>query len=205
MKILHYRVGPIQTNCYLLLDEQTNTAALVDPGEDAQRLADAVRENGAELRAILLTHGHYDHTTAVPALHAMFPAAKIYIHRDEAKGSRLFPLAPDMEGLCFCADGDTIPLGSLTAEVLHTPGHSAGSLVFKIGDVLFVGDTLFAGSCGRTDLEGGSWREMSASLRRLHGLEGDFTVLPGHEEFSVLSRERAHNIYMTQAMKEAEG
>lgn len=203
MKISSYRVGPIQTNCYLLLDEQSHCAALIDPGENAAQLAAAVRSSGCALSAILLTHGHYDHTSAVSALHAAFPEAAIFLHRAEAKGSRLFPLTPEADGLVFCGEGDTIPVGSLTVEVLHTPGHSEGSLVFKVNDVLFTGDTLFEGSCGRTDLEGGSWAQMCASLRRLHALEGEFTVLPGHEGFSTLSRERAQNLYMKQALKEA--
>ena len=95
---------------------------------------------------------------------------------------------------------DTLTLGSLTIEVLHTPGHSKGSVVLKVGDVLFCGDTLFAGSCGRTDLAGGSYGEIMASLKRLGELEGDYHVCPGHDVTSTLERERRSNPFLREAM-----
>ena len=203
MKILHRNVGPIMTNCYLLIDEQTALAALIDPGEDADKLTALVHEQGATLAYILLTHGHYDHTSAVPALHEEFPNAKIYIHKADAKttSSRLFPLAAQVDALCFYDDGDILPLGGLRIEVLHTPGHSKGSVVLKVENVLFSGDTLFAGSCGRVDLEDGSMDDMLCSLKRLYDLPGEYTVYPGHMSASILSREREYNMYMKQALK----
>ena len=98
-------------------------------------------------------------------------------------------------------EGDTLPLGSLTISVLYTPGHTAGSVTLKVGDALFVGDTLFAGSCGRTDLPGGDPMEMLASLRRLGRLEGDYTVYPGHMNTTTLAREKAMNPYLRQALR----
>ena len=106
-----------------------------------------------------------------------------------------------MDDLNYYDEGDTLTLGSLTIEVLHTPGHSLGSVVLKVGDALFCGDTLFAGSCGRTDLRGGSYEEILTSLKRLAELEGDYHVLPGHESFSTLERERKTNPYIREAMK----
>ena len=97
-------------------------------------------------------------------------------------------------------DGDVVKLGNLNVEVLHTPGHSKGSVVLKCRDILFTGDTLFAGSMGRTDLPGGSYEEIMASLKRLGELEGDFQVLPGHEGFSTLEAERKGNYYMREAL-----
>ena len=151
---------------------------------------------------ILLTHGHYDHTTAVPALHQALPKAEIYIHQADANGAgnRLFPLAGQVEGLKFYGEGDTLTLGELTIEVLHTPGHSPGSVTLKAGQVLFTGDTLFAGSMGRTDLAGGDEEQIMDSLKRLGGLEGNFHVLPGHMGTSELDRERRSNPYLRMAM-----
>lgn len=203
MEILHYHVGSIMTNCYFLVDENTKCAAIVDPGDNGDKLADEVRKHGLTLSAILLTHGHYDHTTGVPELHAAFPEVPVYIHRADADGagSKLFPLSEKVEGLRFYSEGDTVAVGSLTVEVLHTPGHSKGSVVLRCEDVLFAGDTLFAGSCGRVDLAGGDWDEMLVSLRRLHDLEGEYRVLPGHMNATVLSREREYNMYMKQAIR----
>lgn len=202
MKVKVMQVGPIGTNCYILEDETTNKAAVIDPGDEADKIAQVLQKDGAEVEYILLTHGHYDHTTAVPELHKAYPQAKIYIHQADANGagSRLFPLAGQVDGLLTYDEGDTLSLGSLTIEVLHTPGHSKGSVTLKVGDVLFTGDTLFAGSCGRTDLSGGSYEEILDSLKRLGQLEGNFHVLPGHEGTSTLDQERRFNPYLREAM-----
>lgn len=204
MQIKVIPVGPIQTNCYFLIDETAQVAAMIDPGDDWEVLHDLVGKLGVELQYILLTHGHYDHTTAVPELHKQYPDAKIYIHKADANGagSRLFPLAGQIENLNYYDEGDTLTLGTLTISVLHTPGHSPGSVVLKVEDVLFCGDTLFAGSCGRTDLRGGSYEEIMVSLKRLGELEGNFHVLPGHEFTSDLDRERKTNPYLREAMKQ---
>ena len=202
MNVKMMQVGPIGTNCYIL--EDGNKIAVIDPGDEAQRILSALRELGAEVEYILLTHGHYDHTTAVPELHEALPGAKIYIHQADANGAgnQLFPLAGQVEGLLFYDEGDTLPLGGLTLRVLHTPGHSPGSVTLQAGDVLFTGDTLFAGSMGRTDFAGGNEEQIMASLRRLAGLEGDFHVCPGHMGTSTLERERKNNPYLRMAAGE---
>ena len=202
MKVKVMQVGPIGTNCYILEDEQAHAAAVIDPGDEPERILSVLQEEDAAVEYILLTHGHYDHTTAVPQLHEACPQAKIYIHQADANGagSHLFPLAGQVEGLLNYDEGDKLSLGSLTIEVLHTPGHSKGSVTLKVGDALFTGDTLFAGSCGRTDLRGGSYEEILASLKRLGKLEGNFHVLPGHEGISTLDQERRTNPYLREAM-----
>ena len=204
MQIKVIPVGPIQTNCYILIDEAAQVAAMIDPGDDWEVLHGLVGKLGVDLQYILLTHGHYDHTTAVPELHKQYPNAKIYIHQADANGAgtHLFPLAGQVENLNFYDEGDTLTLGALTISVLHTPGHSPGSVVLKVEDVLFCGDTLFAGSCGRTDLRGGSYEEILRSLKRLGELEGNFHVLPGHEFTSDLEQERRTNPYLREAMKQ---
>ena len=202
MKIISMQVGPIMTNCYILIDEESKKTAVIDPGEDADRILAALREEDSQVEYILLTHGHYDHTTAVPELHAALPQARIYIHQADANGagSKLFPLASQVEDLLLYDEGDTLALGGLTIQVLHTPGHSLGSVTLKARDVLFTGDTLFAGDCGRTDLPGGSYDQMMASLKRLGELEGDYKVLPGHNAPSTLDREREYNSFVREAM-----
>lgn len=202
MKVKVLCVGPIGTNCYILEDEETRLAAVIDPGDEADKILKALREDGVTVEYILLTHGHYDHTTAVPDLHKALPQAKIYIHRADANGAgnQLFPLAGQVEGLRYYDEGDELKLGTLTIQVLHTPGHSKGSVTLKVADVLFCGDTLFAGSCGRTDFAGGSYAEIMDSLKRLGELEGDFYVCPGHDITSTLERERRSNPFLREAM-----
>ena len=202
MQVKVLQVGPIGTNCYLLEDEKTHVAAVIDPGDEAGRILQVIKDDGVDVKYILLTHGHYDHTTAVPELHQALPQAEIYIHKADANGagSRLFPLAGQIPDLKFYDEGDALTLGELTIQVLHTPGHSKGSVTLKVGDVLFCGDTLFAGSCGRTDLAGGSYDEIMASLKKLGELPGDYHVCPGHDVTSTLERERRSNPFLREAM-----
>lgn len=202
MKVSVMQVGPIGTNCYFLQDEESGLMAIIDPGDDWERILHQVKKAEGEVKYILLTHGHYDHTTAVPDLVKALPGVQVYIHQADANGagSQLFPLAAQVKDLNNYDGGDTLSLGSLTIEVLHTPGHSKGSVTLKVGDVLFTGDTLFCGSCGRTDLRGGSYEEIMASLKRLGELEGDFHVCPGHDRTSTLERERKYNPFLLEAM-----
>ena len=203
MKVKLLRVGPIGTNCYILEDDQTNLAAVIDPGDEPELIQEALEKEGVEVRYLLLTHGHYDHTTAVPALHRVYPQEDIYIHQADANGagSTLFPLAGEVDDLKLYDEGDVIRLGDHEIQVLHTPGHSPGSVTLKVEDVLFTGDTLFAGSCGRTDLRGGSYEQIMQSLKRLGELKGDFHVCPGHEATSTLERERRSNPFLMEAMR----
>lgn len=203
MKIQTLQVGPIGTNCYILSDPETAVCAVIDPGGDASRVAAAVKEGGCTPCAILLTHGHYDHTGAVAALREQWPDIPVYLSRLDQAGDNpyLRELFPPVAGAADYGEGDTIAVGTLTVEVLATPGHSEGSVTLRCGDVLFCGDTLFAGSCGRTDFPGGSMKKMLSSLRRLGRLTGDLAVYPGHMEPSTLERERMYNPYLQQAMQ----
>ena len=203
MEIKILPVGGLGTNCYLL--EDAGHAAVIDPGDEAGRILAQVEKDGVQVDCILLTHGHYDHTTAVPELASALPQTKIYIHQSDANGagSRLFPLAGQVEELLFYDEGDELTVGGVAVRVMHTPGHSLGSVVLQAENVLFTGDTLFAGSCGRTDLPGGNYEQILRSLRRLAELEGDFYVLPGHDADSTLERERQTNFYIKQAMSQS--
>ena len=202
MDIKTLQVGPIGTNCYLLCDETEKLCAVIDPGGDAVRVAAAVEDSGCAPCAILLTHGHYDHTGAVAELSARWPGVPVYLNRrdvyeGDAYLQQLFPPVPCAKDY---GEGDTVQVGGLTLQVLATPGHSEGSVTLRCGDALFCGDTLFAGSCGRTDFPGGSGKKMMESLKRLGELEGDLKVYPGHMEDSTLDRERSWNPYLRQAM-----
>lgn len=202
MNVKMMQVGPLGTNCYILEDEKTHETAVIDPGGDAPEIIKALE--GATLRYILLTHGHYDHTGGAAELAKALPRAEVYIHEKDFHGVDpvLFPLSTQMDGVTFYEEGDRIALGDLELQVLHTPGHSEGSVTLRCGNLLFCGDTLFAGSCGRTDFPGGSVPKMLASLRRLGELEGDFQVLPGHMDVSTLEEERRNNPYLHQALRE---
>ena len=201
MKVKLLRVGPIGTNCYILEDDQTNLAAVIDPGDEPELIQEALEKEGVEVRYLLLTHGHYDHTGGVAELCAALPGVPVYLHPADAAlvGGDVFP-AVGAETTPY-QDGDVVKLGKMDIEVLHTPGHSPGSVTLKVEDVLFTGDTLFAGSCGRTDLRGGSYEQIMQSLKRLGELKGDFHVCPGHEATSTLERERRSNPFLMEAMR----
>ena len=199
MKISVLPVGPIQANCYLLCDEIEKRCAVIDPGGEG--VARAVKMTDCELSAIFLTHGHYDHTGGVEELRQQYPGVPVYLNRRaQDTEKRMWQLCPPIENTTNYDEGDVLSVGSLKVEVLATPGHSGGSVTLKCGDCLFTGDTLFAGSCGRTDFPDGSMTAIMASLRRLGQLEGDWQVLPGHMENSTMEAERRHNPYLRQAL-----
>ena len=209
MDIKHILVPAVFTNCYLLCDEVTEKAAVIDPGAGDERTLGAIghflADGGYTLTHILLTHGHYDHVGGVSALCGYDPA--VYIHQADAgmPVSDLFPLPRQageaFTGVSLYGEGDHIRVGSLDVTVLHTPGHTPGSVCLQCGNILFTGDTLFAGSMGRTDFSGGSGADMMASLKRLGTLEGDFRLYPGHGEFTTLETERRINPYLKLAME----
>lgn len=201
MLIKSLQVGQIGTNCYLLMDEATHEAAVIDPGDEAPRVLRMASDAQATVKYILLTHGHFDHTMGVEGVHRA-TGAPVYIHKGDtvAKGVSFMRGYPAGSETVFYDEGTRLPLGTLTIEVMHTPGHSRGSCVLRCGNVLFSGDTLFRANCGRTDFPGGSYTEMLRSLKRLALLEGDFQVFPGHEEFSDMDFERKNNFYMQEAL-----
>ena len=180
-------VGPIGTCCYLVGQADRRDCVVIDPGAEAERILAAAE--GREIAAILLTHGHFDHIGAVGALMEK-QAPRLFVHpldrpmlTDAALNASRVLLgrsitAPDATDLA--REGDSLALAGLHIQVLHTPGHTPGSVCYRIGDLLFTGDTLFESGWGRTDLPGGSERDMAASLRRLIPLARNLPIYPGH-------------------------
>lgn len=200
MNILTLPLGPLATNCYLVCDQTGGVCAVIDPGASAQKILARAQDEGCKIAAILLTHAHFDHTGALRALHEALPQVPIYVHPADTDNAHNMS-----HGNLIYTDtyeeGDTVRVGTLEFSVLETPGHTPGSVCLRCADALFSGDTLFAGSCGRTDFEGGSTAQMFASLKRLSALSGDLHVYPGHGEGSTLERERGCNPYLQEAAR----
>ena len=208
MKIMQLCVGVVGTNCYIVYDETTRAAAVIDPGDNAPSILHAVQQEKLDVKYVLLTHAHFDHILAahevLQATGAQYvvPEADLWL-LDRNNMGQFRALArtyvqdtPDI----LASEGTEITFSGLTAVYMSTPGHTPGSSVIRIDDCLFTGDCLFRHECGRCDLEGGDFSAMLRSLRRLYELEGDYKVLPGHEGISTLNEERAANPYMLQAV-----
>lgn len=196
MQIQHiHGVAPLYTNTFLLVTDAGH-GIIVDPAAAPQTYLDALRKAGATLTHLLLTHGHYDHVGAVAELKKT-TGCKVYMDPADAAGTQMMPLTADLVDEAWPAEGK-LTIDELTFTVYHTPGHTPGSVCLACGGLLFSGDTLFAGSCGRVDLPGGSARQMQQSLAQLAALPlaDETQVLPGHESFSTLGQERRTNPYM---------
>ena len=194
MKIYHIPAPtPPYANTFLLIGANGKAAA-VDPGANAAEYLRLLEEHGAQLTHILLTHGHYDHVSAAAALREK-TGAQVWLNPQDTAGDRLFPFTvPDHA----YTDGETVSVDSdLAFRVIATPGHSEGSVCLLCGELLFTGDTLFAGDIGRTDRAGGDANAMRRSLAKLcAAVPRDVRVLPGHEEFSTMEQEKKHNPYL---------
>lgn len=186
-------IGPMMNFAYIVADKSTREAAIIDPGWEANRLISEVKKEGFFLRYILATHTHFDHVGAVLEI-ARKGSAKIFVHTEESGAF------DGSFGVQTVNEGDRIKVGSLDVEVLHTPGHSPGSVCYIVDHALFPGDTLFIDSIGRTDLEGGNIEEMYKSLSRLRQLPDGMVVFPGHHygprETATIGEQKKTNIYL---------
>lgn len=202
MKAFHLLgASPLYTNSFVLISD-AGSAVVIDPAAAVQEYDKLLREHGAKLTHILCTHGHYDHVGSAQALRTEW-GAKLYCEAQDLAGDRMYPLAAADSSY---TEGGTIRVDELAFTVWHTPGHSQGSVVILCGEYLFVGDTVFQGSIGRTDLEGGDMRQMDRSLRKFAALPvaKETQLLPGHGGFSTFGEELAGNFYLKQALRSAE-
>ena len=187
-------LGAYQTNCYLVWEEASPSCVVIDPGYEPDAVLDEAKKLGKEIAAILLTHGHFDHVGAVRDL-AAETGCPVYLHEADLSMPPQMTAGPLYYTHTY-GEGDFVEKAGLSFKVLHTPGHTPGSVCLASENALFSGDTLFWGSCGRTDLPGGSWSTIRVSLKRLATLSGDFDVYPGHGDHTTLSFERKYNPYM---------
>lgn len=207
MEISVLCLGQIGTNCYIFRREGGYKCGVVDPGDQGEQVARWLVEKGLEAQAVLLTHGHFDHILGIPGLREEWPDLPVYCHpADLGEGDaaslfgQRFPTVRSFGDITPYREGDVVNVAGIAVEVLETPGHTPGSVTLRAENVLFTGDTLFAGSMGRTDFPGGDEGEIMRSLKRLGELEGDYQVLPGHEGRSTLERERSGNYCLRAAM-----
>jgi glyoxylase-like metal-dependent hydrolase (beta-lactamase superfamily II) len=204
-----FPVGLLQCNCTVLGDPESGQAVVVDPGDEGQKVLDVLRDEGLTCRAILNTHTHIDHVGANQALKEATGARLLLHEADLPLYDNLAAQALMLGGLMAAPprarvdetihQGDRVRAGGVVAEVLHTPGHTPGSLCFHVdGEALLLsGDTLFAGSIGRTDLWGGDYDQEIASIReRLLALDDRTRVIPGHGPETTIGRERRRNPFL---------
>jgi hydroxyacylglutathione hydrolase len=202
----HRVVGPLQCNCYIVGDPVTREAVVIDPGDDAEELSEILVAKELTVTAIVATHAHFDHIVAAGHLREQ-TGAPFYLHDADfplldwmQTSGRLFlgvelPPPPDVD--VRPTEGDVVEAGNLRLEVLHTPGHSPGSISLVTDDGIFAGDTLFAGSVGRTDLPGGSSQQLlSAITHKLFSFEEDLPVYPGHGPATTLGEEKRYNPFV---------
>lgn len=211
LDVVTLETGPLQENAYLVIDRASRDAVIVDPGDDGDQLIAAIERSGALLRAIWLTHAHFDHVGAVKAVRTRF-AVPAWLHAADIPMFEAGPFQAASYGLPF--EGDEIPaerlsegqglaLGGLSFTVMHTPGHSPGHVTIHGHGIALVGDCLFAGSIGRTDLPFGNSAELGRSLLRIVALPPETRVLPGHGPATTVAEERRSNPYILDLLARA--
>ena len=204
MKIDTLVVGPLQVNCYIVYDEGSNDAIVVDPGDEAEKIIGLVEDRKLKVSRIVCTHGHFDHVGAVSGLKKRTGSA-VMLHKGDLdifmradKQGALWgfhiepPPAPDMHLL----EDDEVPIGRFGLKVLHTPGHSPGGICLYGEGVIITGDTIFAGSVGRTDFPGGSVTELKKSFARIIALPAETRIFPGHGPLTTVENEKENNFFV---------
>jgi hydroxyacylglutathione hydrolase len=206
MQIKHYLSGMLAVNCYLVIDETTKKAFIVDPGGVNKQLINYVKEEGIDPQYIVLTHGHGDHIGGVPYYQKHFPGIKLIAHEEE-RNMLLDPRLNHSPNTCaksisidadiYVKDKDTLTVGELTLQFIHTPGHTKGGMSIYVENSLFSGDTLFAQSVGRTDFSGSSFSQLKDSIQnKLYTLPDETMVYPGHMGSTTIGFEKEHNPFV---------
>ncbi len=205
MIIKKLEVGPIMANCYILGCETTKEAAVIDPGDEADRILMTLAEDGLTVKAIINTHGHFDHVGANKRMKEA-TAAPIMIHPEDEPMLEQLKRSAASWGMAaensppadrVLADNDEIKIGTITLTVLHTPGHSKGGICLATKGHVFVGDTLFQSSIGRTDLPGGDYDTLISSIKtRLLSFDDETKVHPGHGPDTTIGRENKMNPFL---------
>lgn len=205
MKIIRVPAGIYAANCYIVYSEKTNEGFIVDPGGDADDILSAIKENGVNAKSIILTHGHGDHIGGVRELKEKLEIP-VMIHEDdreilvdgEKNLSTMMAMGTiEIEPENLLKHGDMIEYNDLKAEIIHTPGHTRGGICIKVEDSIITGDTLFAGSIGRTDLLGGDYNTIISSIKeKLLVYPDEYKVLPGHGGGSTIGKEKATNPFL---------
>lgn len=186
-------VGYLEANCYFLVCPATSEAVVIDPGGDADLINARIAENGWQVKYIINTHGHSDHTAGNAAVRAATGALVLLHAADTSRQSPADQETPDRT----LADGESINWGHLSLRVIHTPGHTPGGICLLAGDKLFAGDTLFAGSVGRSDFPGGSHRDLISSIKsKLLVLPEATEVYPGHGPSTTIGDEKRYNPFL---------
>ena len=204
MKIYKYTVGTMGTNCYII-DGGSGKCAVVDPGADIEKITSAVESKGLTVEKIILTHAHFDHMLALEELRRL-TGAPLLIYKDEAGlladcNKNLLHRYADVDvppepAEVLLSDGDVITVGDGRLTVMHTPGHTPGSMCLVTGDTVISGDTLFRESIGGYDFPGGDYGTIMKSLDKFKALEGDYKILPGHGPSTTLSHDKEFNLYL---------
>lgn len=200
MIIKRVMAGVNAANCYIAFDEETREAVVLDPGGDVDDICKALNQFGATVKYIVLTHGHFDHTTGVEELKNIVGAPVAIGFEDNEmflKGAMYYGPLPNGGADIILKDGDTLKFGSHTMTVMATPGHTPGGICLLVENDIFTGDTLFAGSIGRTDLAGGNYDTIMHSIKsKLMALSDTVAVHPGHGPSSTIGREKLMNPFM---------
>ncbi len=207
MILMRLIVGPLQVNCYILADEKTKEAVVIDPGDDAEDILKIIKEKGLTVKYIVNTHAHFDHVGANAKLKEA-TGAEILLHEADAALLSSSTSQAGMFGMKTAAsppadryirDGDVITAGEVSLTVLYTPGHSSGGISLLEDGMVFSGDALFTGSIGRTDLPGGDLMTLIGSIKsKLLDLPDDTRVFPGHGPDSTIGEEKKENPFLNQ-------